>query len=621
MDRQTTLAFLLIGVVVIAWIYLTTPKPVPHPASNKTSQVMTKDSSKGLPTPVATETKKQNTEAAIVPDTSAASKLFAKMNTAENIITVDNKFARFQLTNKGGKLKRVYLKNFKNWYTDAKKKDLDVYTDNIQLLDVNRGGGFDVRFITVPDRDTISTRYLEFKPSITQTNIEIKNKDSVTFFYEFVNSLNQKIKKTFTFYGDRYDAHVELEFTNLDSISGNSYDLIMNGGIRDVEANSVDEANSSNSSIYMGGEQEKLDAPTDKPAFHGKLDWLCFRNKYFATVISPDQPEIIDSTKVQGYKEPQDNNGIRKIYRGVISIPLKSASQKNSFLIYTGPIDYDILKHYNRNFDRIVDFGSFFGLSFVVRPIAEYLFLPLFKFLHSFIPNYGFVIILFSLIIKLLLHPLTRQSFASMRKMQQLQPKMAEVKEKFKDDPTKQNKEVMKLYSTYGINPMGGCLPMLLQMPVFIALWGLFQSSVELRQQPFIWWITDLARPDIIAHLPFKLPIFGVDQISLLALLMGVTTFIQQKMSVQDPQQKAMVYIMPVFLTILFMNFPSGLNLYYFCFNLLSIGQQYYITHSTKGEELLPVEKGNKKKGFMSKMMEAAEEKAKVQQQQSKKKK
>jgi YidC/Oxa1 family membrane protein insertase len=238
-----------------------------------------------------------------------------------------------------------------------------------------------------------------------------------------------------------------------------------------------------------------------------------------------------------------------------------------------------------------------------------------------FIPNYGIVIIIFSFIIKLLLHPLTKQSFSSMRKMQLLQPKIAEIKEKHKDDPTKQNKETMKLYSTYGINPMGGCLPMLLQMPIFIALWGMLQSAVELRQQPFFWWITDLARPDIIAHLPFKIPIFGIDQISLLALLMGVTTFLQQKMTVTDPQQKAMVYVMPVFLTILFMNFPSGLNLYYFVFNLLSIGQQYYITHTTKGMELVPVAQNKRKPGFMSKMMEAAEEKAKGQQHKSKNKK
>jgi YidC/Oxa1 family membrane protein insertase len=195
-----------------------------------------------------------------------------------------------------------------------------------------------------------------------------------------------------------------------------------------------------------------------------------------------------------------------------------------------------------------------------------------------------------------------------MKKMQLLQPKINEIKEKLKDDPQKMNKETMKLYSTYGVNPAGGCFPLLLQMPIFIALWGLFQVAIELRQQPFVGWIKDLSRPDVITTLPFKLPIFGIDKVAGLALLMGITTFIQQKMSVKDPKQAALVYIMPVMLTILFMSFPSGLNLYYFMFNILSIGQQYYINHKHDGMVLEPVKNPKKKKGFMAKLMDAAEQ-------------
>jgi YidC/Oxa1 family membrane protein insertase len=265
-----------------------------------------------------------------------------------------------------------------------------------------------------------------------------------------------------------------------------------------------------------------------------------------------------------------------------------------------------------------VNFGSFFGLTFIVRPIAEYILLPLFQFLHSFIPNYGIVIIIFSLIIKIVVYPLTKSSYQSMKKMQALQPKIAELKEKFKDDPQKLNKETMKLYSTYGINPAGGCLPILLQMPIFIALWGMFQSAIDLRLQPFIFWIKDLSTPDVIYDLGFKIPIFGVQQISGLALLMGITTFVQQKMTVKDPNQKALVYVMPIMLTILFMSFPSGLNLYYFLFNLFSIIQQWYINRSAGEIELVPVANPNQKKGFMARMMEAAEQQAKQQQKKKK---
>jgi YidC/Oxa1 family membrane protein insertase len=200
-----------------------------------------------------------------------------------------------------------------------------------------------------------------------------------------------------------------------------------------------------------------------------------------------------------------------------------------------------------------------------------------------------------------------------MKKMQMLQPKINELKEKFKDTPQKVQQETMKLYSTYGINPMGGCLPMLLQMPILVALWSLFNVAIEIRQQPFILWIKNLSSPDIIYRLPFKIPLFNVDTISGLAILMGATMLIQQKMSIKDPSQKAMVYIMPVMMTMMFMGFPSGLNLYYFMFNLLSIGQQYYVNHRHDNVELVPVANPKKKQGFMSKMMDAAEKQSQEQ--------
>jgi YidC/Oxa1 family membrane protein insertase len=296
-------------------------------------------------------------------------------------------------------------------------------------------------------------------------------------------------------------------------------------------------------------------------------------------------------------------------------MPFKGTSlEKKSFRLYIGPVDYDRLKGIGYNLEALVDFGTFFGLKFIVRPIAEFLLLPLFNFIHNFIPNYGFVIIIFSLIIKIVVYPLTKKSYKSMKKMQMLQPKILEIKEKLKDDPQKMNKETMKLYQTYGVNPAGGCLPLVLQMPIFIALWGLFQAAIELRQQPFILWIQDLSRPDVIYDLGFQLPLFGIQQISGLALLMGITTFAQQKMSIKDPKQQSLVYIMPVMLTILFMTFPSGLNLYYFMFNVFSIAQQYYINHKQGDVELKPVDPSKKKKGFMSRLMEAADQQSKKQQ-------
>jgi YidC/Oxa1 family membrane protein insertase len=223
--------------------------------------------------------------------------------------------------------------------------------------------------------------------------------------------------------------------------------------------------------------------------------------------------------------------------------------------------------------------------------------LPLMSALHYVVPNWGVVIILFSIIIKIVLHPLTRSSMRSMKKMQALQPLMNEIREKYKDEPQKMNQQVLNLYKEYGVNPAGGCLPMLLQLPILIALYNVFRATIELRQANFVWWINDLSIPDKIVTLPFEIPFFGVRDVSGLALLMGITTFIQQKMSVKDPRQKAMVWMMPLLMTLLFNGFPSGLNLYYFVFNILSIGQQMLINRQADEEPLRKVEPKKRKQG------------------------
>jgi YidC/Oxa1 family membrane protein insertase len=174
---------------------------------------------------------------------------------------------------------------------------------------------------------------------------------------------------------------------------------------------------------------------------------------------------------------------------------------------------------------------------------------------------------------------------------------MEEIRAKHKDEPQKMNAQIMNLYKEYGVNPAGGCLPLLLQFPILIALYNVFRGAIELRQSEFVWWIQDLSIPDTIFTLPFKLPLFGIEDVSGLALLMGITTFVQQKMTVKDPRQKTMVYVMPIMLTLLFNSFPSGLNLYYFVFNLLSIGQQMLITRQHGNEPLRKVEKKKKSRG------------------------
>ena len=626
MDRQTTIAFIIIGAILVLWLYLNSPKPGEQQKSpNDTTQVVKDTLAKTEKTKPSAQnvqkTEKKSVASQNASDTLNYSKYFPFTKQKEKLITIDNDLVRLEISSKGGDIKKYYLKDYKNWYSADTKGNKNFYENHVQLVNYPQGGGPDLSFVSA-DGKAVNTSNLYFTSDANQYYYKLTGKDSLVISYRLNVDPQKYIEKQYIFYGNKYSMKCELKLVGMENlISNNDVDFVWHKGLRFVEENSADEALYSNASVFYGGDHVVVEASKNgekvEKDFNGRVDWVAVRDKYFAAIIAPQNPSQVDGAYIEGTKTAYANNGERAYYNIRLILPFNNTDyEKKDFTIYIGPADYNILNKYGHNFEQIVEFGTFF--KFLIRPIAVYVLLPLFNFLHLFIPNYGLVIIVFSLIIKLVLYPLTKSSYQSMKKMQMLQPKIAEIKEKYKDDAQKLNKETMKLYSTYGVNPAGGCLPLVLQMPIFIALWDFLKIAIELRQQPFVWWITDLSRPDVIYQMPFKLPFFGIDQISGLAVLMGIATFVQQKMTVQDPKQKALVYVMPIFLTLLFMSFPAGLNLYYFMFNVFSIAQQYYINHKHNGMELQPVKNPKKKKGFMAKMMEAAEQNAKTQQRKKK---
>ncbi|MCX7797049.1 MAG: membrane protein insertase YidC [Melioribacter sp.] len=613
MDRQATIGFILIGIILMLWLYWNTPTPTP-PQNNQ------KDT-----THVKIEKPKENIQKAVKEQQKEeVDSVFNTVKKVEKIITIETDLAKIELTSKGARIRKYYLKKYETWYYKDYDKS-DFYNRHVQLVNTQQGGDFNIIFVT-KDGKLINTSNLDFDLNNNNYYFKLSGKESLHLSYTFTTKDNKTIKKNFTFYGNNYATDVDIELINFeDVISSYRYDVVWNNGINFTEKNSVDEANHSNASVYAGEEQTIIDATHDGEKYtkdiNGKVDWVAVRSKYFSVILAPNNPSDDGGAYIEGFHK-QNLFGVREYYSISLKVPFKNQKyQKDSFKLYLGPIDYDVLKSYGKNFEVIVDFGSFFGLKFIIRPISEYILLPLMQFLHKFIPNYGLVIIVLSIIIKFALHPLTRQSMKSMKKMQLLQPKINEIKEKYKDDPQRIQKETMKLYSTYGINPMGGCLPILLQMPILIALWSLFNNVIDIRQKPFILWIDNLSAPDKIFKLPFKIPLFNIDIISGLALILGITMFIQQKQTVKDPSQKALVYIMPIMFTLMFMGFPSGLNLYYLMFNLLSIAQQYYINKKKDDIELVPVANPKKKQGFWARMMEAAEKQAMAQKKAAQKRK
>jgi YidC/Oxa1 family membrane protein insertase len=263
--------------------------------------------------------------------------------------------------------------------------------------------------------------------------------------------------------------------------------------------------------------------------------------------------------------------------------------------VYLGPLDYDLLKGLGVGLEKNVTFGWQF-----IRPVCTAVLWAM-TTTYRAIPNYGVVIILISVLAKVLFYRLTHKSFKSMKEMQDLQPRLQALKEKFGSDKRRLSEETMKLYKEAGVNPLGGCLPMLLQMPVFIALYNVLSFNIALRGAPFVGWINDLSQQDVLFKLPITLPLIGGD-FSLLPLLMGVAMFAQSKLGGSptgstSPMPPGYTTLLPIVFTVLFYKMPSGLVIYWIINTALSVVQQYYIVRDTRGGKLTVVEEAPRKRG------------------------
>jgi YidC/Oxa1 family membrane protein insertase len=256
------------------------------------------------------------------------------------------------------------------------------------------------------------------------------------------------------------------------------------------------------------------------------------------------------------------------IYSAGIGYPLDVTSISSN--IYLGPLDVDHVAKTGTDLDAAMNWGFS-----IIRPISKGV-LWVLKFIHNtFHLNYGLVLLLFAVLVRLVTGPLTKKSYESSQNMQKIQPKIKKIQAKYKGDPQRLNRETMGLYKKHKVNPLGGCLPILLQMPLLWALFIVFRTTIEFRGAPFVLWISDLSKPDVVLDLPFSIPIYG-DGVAVLPLIMGATLLLTMRMSsaTMDKSQKPVMYFMNGFFVLLFNTFPSGLNLYYTTYNLLSFFQQ-----------------------------------------------
>jgi YidC/Oxa1 family membrane protein insertase len=386
-----------------------------------------------------------------------------------------------------------------------------------------------------------------------------KNNPAGSLVFQYSGS-GISVKRTYTFTNDTYRIDIK------DEVSGAPEYWITVGanfGVHDPKNATVH----TGPVVLKGTDRMEFDTKklTEPTTLKGDIRWVAQEDKYFFASLVPLSP--VQEAKVWQYADSP-------------LTALKAKSGTNSFILFAGPKEYERLKTLNVGLEHIVDFGFF---SIIAVPLFWVL-----KFFYNLIGNYGWAIILLTLITRIPFIPLINKSQKSMKKMQELQPRMAELREKYKKDPQKLQQEMMGLYKSHKVNPVGGCLPMLLQIPVFFALYKILLIAIELRSAPFMLWIQDLSAPDtLFGHIPAALPLIGGFAVGPLPIVMGITMVIQQKMTPtsMDPAQNRIMMLMPVIFTFLFLNFASGLVIYWLMNNIFSIVQQIYVNKKAAREQ------------------------------------
>ena len=583
MDRQQTIGFILITFILVIWMWWI--------GQNNTQQNQPKNDK--------TETVKKETpktEEAPAPEilTESKSDLIKEVSVEEKIITIETDLYVAQISSKGGTIKKWQLKNYSIW--NKKQK--------VELIDTRESSNLNILF-TSTDGKNINTKNYNFEFTEDLNSKIVLAGDKKLKIGLKLKIGEGEIIKSFIFSNTENIFDFNLYLKNLkNTIANYEYQVEWENGIPYSERNSLNESSEAKAFIYSAGEVKELDVANlgDKQSINptGTTDWVAAKSKYFALAIIP-QNKKATAAFLSGEHIEGKPIGSVEIYNIALTIPFKGeTNHETNFKIFLGPLEYKSIKSLGYNLEEIMSLGWRW-----VRPITIYIFIPLFNFLHNFVSNFGVVIIIFTIILKVLLFPLTRTTAKSMQKMQALAPMIEEIKQKYKNDQNQVGVQTMKLYREYGVNPAGGCLPLLLQMPILTALYSMFSNAIELRQSEFALWMNDLSVPDVIFSIPFKIPLLGLQDFSGLALAMGLTMFIQQKMTVTDPRQKMLVWMMPAMMTLLFNNFPAGLNLYYFAFNILAIVEQMYYKKKKSTEPLKKVER--KKGGWGERLQQKLE--------------
>lgn len=515
--------------------------------------------------------------------------VFAQDVNGENeFITLENNKLELKISLKGGRVYSARLKDYKTF--DA--KPLFLFSGDSTV--------FGFKFFTV-DNKAVQTNNLFFKPVSDIKSIQAGSQpESVVL--RLPAGDDKYIEYKYTLAPDKYVVDFKVTFNSMEGvIASNQNSLTLDwkmyvpmqekGRTNEEQYSTISYKYFQDDVSSLGMRQSKDLVTSDIPT---KLSWISFQDQFFSSIIISNDFFLnasVSSTKTIGSKK------YHRYYTSEIGVPYGAGSTNSiNMKMYYGPNSIPILKKEKMELDRVV----FLGKN-IISWINRFAIIPIFNWLDNYIGNYGLIILILTLIIKIVLFPLTFKSFQSQAKMQVLKPQVEELGKKFpkKEDAMKKQQATMDLYKRAGVNPMGGCLPMLLQMPILFAMFRFFPVSIELRQEHFLW-ATDLSTYDSILTLPFTIPMYG-SHVSLFTLLMTASTLLTMKMTgsspgSDQPGMKMMMYMMPVMFMLILNNFSAGLTYYYFLANMLTYGQNVISKRFIDSDAVLAKLEQNKKK-------------------------
>ena len=548
MENRLLLAFVLSLAVFVGWGYFLAqiqgPVPEQEPGMEEPSKSAQAPSPKSA-APGSTVIPQSESSQPIVQAPAPAPAPVNPFPGEEILIQVSTGKSHFVISNRGGTLKQLQLPQFNNDEGDT----IDLIDNPDHLTPA----------LALKANDPEITAILQnahYEPSTTSIALsEHSPEGKLTLTLNHSSGL--QVTRTYVFRHNDYMVEMNTQISAASMASKNlQYQVLLGPGMGGKISSQTDYIVFSGATVFANN--ERIENPPEDinntAYFKGDLQWVAFQNKYFGSALIPQQ-----GTKSGVVFKEKDEPFVGLELESVQS----AASAQNFF--YAGTKELEILEGKGHHLVRLIDYGWFGNkFAFLVKPLLKVL-----AFFHDLTGNYGWSIIFMTCVIKLLFFPLTHKSFKSMKGMQKVQPYVKIIQERNKDDRQKMNEEMMELYKKHKVNPVGGCLPMLLQIPVFIALYHALFFSIELRGAPFMGWITDLSVADPYYVFP---------------VLMGATMFLQQKLtpSMGDPMQQKIMMFLPIVFTFLFLSFPSGLVIYWTVNNILTISQQYYIYHVAK---------------------------------------